>query len=107
MITPIGDGWHVITHEDLDDPTEPRTNALRHRLRGVRPKNVDEAIAQIQALLRGHGENGDPPVCIHRNHFPTVSSSLLALGGLGPSRYLHAAGPPCVTPYEDFSALLA
>ena len=106
-VTPITPGWHVITHQELDDPGEPRTRMLLERLDGVRPGGVDEALAILGDLLRLHGEGGEPPVCIHRERFPTVSSSLLALGGVGAPRYLHAPGPPCVTAYEDHSTLLA
>lgn len=106
-VAPIGPGWHVITHQDLDDPTEPRTRRLLERLEEAGPKDAEGALTFLGGLLRGHGEFGDPPVCVHRDRFPTVSSSLLALGAHDRPRYLHAAGPPCVTPYEDFSALLA
>jgi hypothetical protein len=106
MITPIANGWHVITHRDLDDPAEPRAHRLLERLDGAKPEGVDEAFALLAGLLRGHGEGGDPPVCLHRGRFPTVSSSLLALGAVDSPRYHHAPGPPCVTPYEDFSSLL-
>ena len=105
-IAPITDGWHVITHRELDDPEEPRTHRLLERLDGAGPETVDDAFALLADLLRGHGEGGDPSVCLHQDRFPTVSSSLLALGAVAASRYLHAPGPPCVTPYEDFSALL-
>jgi hypothetical protein len=105
-VAPIGPGWHVITHQDLDDPTEPRTRRLLERLKDGKPADAGGALALLGDLLRGHGVFGDPPVCLHRDRFSTVSSSLLALGALGRPRYLHAAGPPCVTPYEDFSALL-
>jgi transport and Golgi organization protein 2 len=104
-VAPITAGWHVITHRELDDPDEPRTHWLMQRLQGARPKNVDEAFALLGSLLRGHGEGGEPPVCLHRDRFPTVSSSLLALGVDTPL-YHHAPGPPCFTAYEDFSALL-
>jgi hypothetical protein len=100
-------GWHVITHAEMDDPGEPRARALLERLRGEAPCGVDEGLELIRDLLRDHGEDGSPPVCLHRERFPTVSSTLLALGrGLVP-RYEHASGPPCVTPYEDFARLLA
>ena len=106
-VTPIGSGWHVITHQDLDDPSEPRTRYLMGRLEGARPHSVGEAFTLLAGLLREHGGGGTPPVCIHRDRFPTVSSSLLALGALDRPRYLHSPGPPCTTPYEDFSSLLA
>jgi len=107
-ITQIEPGWHVITHQDLDDAREPRTQWLLERLRaaGGMPAELDPAVERIQALLRSHGESGGPPVCLHRDHFPTVSSTVLVLGDGMPARYLHAPGPPCVTPYEDRSDLL-
>lgn len=105
-VTAMEPGWHVITHAEVDDPREPRTAWLLERLAGARPGGVAEALDLLGGLLRAHGEDGRPAVCLHRERFPTVSSTLLALGVPGP-RYLHAAGPPCVTPYEDRSALLA
>ena len=105
----IAPGWHVITHQDVDDLSEPRTAWLLRRLEGARPRNAEEALALLGSLLRLHGDGGEPPVCLHRERFPTVSSSLLALGNaasIGPAKYLHAAGPPCVTSYEDVSRFL-
>lgn len=114
-------GWNVLTHADVNDPAEPRTAWLRRRLSEFRPLSVEEALEGIASLLGTHADpdRSVPGVCLHRDRFPTVSSTLLALGdwgapgqrgGTGRSgapRYLHAAGPPCATPYEDVSALLA
>lgn len=104
---PIARGWHVITHGDLDDANEPRTRALLAALGDRVPAGVDAAVEKLAALLRLHGEDGSSPVCLHRERFPTVSSSILALGALGTPRYLHAPGPPCTTSYEDHSELLS
>jgi len=110
-------GWHVLTHADVDDRSEPRTRWLLDRLerwdRGG--GGADEALERVADLLRVHAdsEGGTPGVCLHRERFPTVSSTLLALGDVGQGgtsgrvTYRHAAGPPCVTPYEDVSSLLA
>jgi hypothetical protein len=101
-------GWHVLTHAEVDDPAEPRTAWLLERLKGFGPRDAGEALDGIAALLREHGDpdRGVPGVCLHRERFPTVSSSLIALGALGTPRYRHAAGPPCTTPYDDASGLL-
>ena len=107
-------GWHVLTHAEVDDPDEPRAAWLLERLRGFAPREADEALEGIAALLRTHEDpdRGVPGVCLHRERFPTVSSSLIALGATGPEgspgspRYRHAAGPPCTTPYDDASGLL-
>ena len=99
-------GWHVITHREVDDPSEPRTKWLLEQIGDRRPWSVDEAFGLMVGYLRSHGEGGTPPVCLHRDGFPTVSSSMLALGMSGGPRYLHAPGPPCVTEYRDYSSLL-
>ena len=95
-------GWHVITHQDLDDPTEPRTAYVLDQLRGWQPGSREEAERRVLELLARH----EPPrVCLHDGVMVTVSSSLLHFGG-GAARYLHAEGRPCEAVYDDRSALL-
>jgi len=107
----ISSGWHVITHEDLDDPNEPRTRALRERLADFRPRTTAEAETRIAELLRSHGEPAGeyehelPPVCLHEGRMVTVSSALVWLAH-DQARYLHAEGRPGETPYRDVSFLL-
>jgi hypothetical protein len=105
-VTAIGPGWHAITHRDLDEIEEPRTRFARERLLEGTPADANEALDVMASVLRFHGDGEAPPVCLHRDRFPTVSSSLIVLGAPGGPRYLHAAGPPCATPYEDLSALV-
>ena len=105
-VQPIARGWHVITHQDVDDPGEPRTKWILDDIGAKLPKSVDEAFDLMAGYLRSHGEGGRPPVCLHREVFSTVSSSLIALGVSAGPRYVHAPGPPCVTEYRDFTALL-
>lgn len=105
-VATIAPGWHGITHRDLDDPDEPRTRFARERLVASAPSGVEEAMDALAGILRLHGDGGDPPVCLHRDRFPTVSSSLVVLGAPGGPRYLHAAGPPCTALYEDVSGLV-
>jgi len=99
-------GWHVITHRELDDPGEPRTKWLLEDIAEKRPGSLEEALDLMSGYLRWHGDERRPAVCLHREVFPTVSSSLIALGVRGGPRYRHASGPPCVTPYREFTPLL-
>ncbi|MGE5180001.1 MAG: NRDE family protein [Bacteroidota bacterium] len=101
-------GWNVVTHADVNDRNEPRTRWLLDRLERFWPIHVAEALEGIASLLAAHEDpdHGVPGVCLHRERFPTVSSTLIAIGGMGPKRYLHAAGAPCTTPYEAFTELL-
>jgi hypothetical protein len=101
----VAAGWSVLTHRDLNDPTEPRTAHLLERLRGFEPNSLSEAEERLGALLRSHGEDGSPPVCIHEGRMVTVSSSIVAFE-TGKSTYLHADGRPCEHAYQDMSALL-
>lgn len=105
-VTAMAPGWHVVTHADVDDPDELRTRWLLDRLERARPAGVVEAFDLLARLLRIHGEDGAPPVCLHRERFPTVSSSLLALGAVDSPRYLHAAGPPCTAAYKDYGHMV-
>ncbi|HYQ89060.1 MAG TPA: NRDE family protein [Candidatus Binatia bacterium] len=102
----IARGWHVITHRDLDDPGEPRTKWILDDIQEKRPGSPEEAFDLIAGYLRWHGDESRPAVCLHREVFPTVSSSLLGLGVPGGPRYRHASGAPCVTPYRDCTSLL-
>jgi hypothetical protein len=103
----IARGWHVITHQDLDDPGEPRTSSILRDIEDERPGSLAEALDLMAGYLRRHGEDGRPAVCLHSDTFPTVSSSLIALGTPEGACYRHAAGPPCVTPYRDYTPLLS
>jgi hypothetical protein len=102
----IAPGWHVLTHMDLDDAREPRTAMLLGRLRDFRPAGIDAAIAGLADLLRGHGDNAAPAVCLHSGRMVTVSSSIVWLAERE-ARYLHADGRPCEHPFDDRTHLLA
>lgn len=120
---PIARGWHVITHKELDDPSEPRTRwvlealqkaafagggsaATRAGAESPAHRDVDGAVELLAGILRTHGDGERPDVCLHRDVFPTVSSSILVLGVPGQERYLHASGPPCIAAYRDYTPLL-
>jgi uncharacterized protein with NRDE domain len=105
-VTEVASGWSVLTHRDLNDPSEPRTVHLLERLRDVRPRSLSEAEEWLATLLRSHGLDGTPPVCLHEGRMVTVSSSLVAFAA-GSCRYLHADGRPCEHAYQDVSGLLS
>ncbi len=104
---PVPDGWHVLTHADLDDPREPRTVRLVRELAGFAPRSVEKAEQRLGDLLRSHGvpAAGVPPVCLHAGRMVTVSSSSVWLAE-GEARYRHAEGRPCEHALVDHSHLL-
>ncbi len=103
---PVPDGWHVLTHRELDDPREPRAAYLAASLRDYRPRSAAEAEGRLAGLLREHGGSSGPAVCLHAGPMVTVSSSIVRLDEHG-ARYLHAEGRPCESAYADRSVLLA
>jgi hypothetical protein len=71
--------------------------------------DLGATLANLQGVLRHHGDaDGAGAICVHGEGHGTLSSTILAIGKDFPraSRYLHAAGPPCRTAYEDCSSLL-
>jgi uncharacterized protein with NRDE domain len=106
---PIGPGWRVLTHEELDDPREPRSAWLVRELAGWAPASRAAAEARLTALLKLHADEaapGAPAVCIHEGRMRTVSSALVWLAP-GEAAYSHAEGPPCRATFVDYTRLLA
>ena len=53
-----------------------------------------ETVRMLQAL------------CVHTPIYGTRSATILMLSAGRVERYLHAAGPPCRTPFDDVTELL-
>lgn len=109
---PIPNGWHVLTHAELDDESEPRTARLLYDLAFFQPLSLEKAFQRLGDLLRSHGAGRGvahpdpvPPVCLHETVMRTVSSSMVFLAP-DRARYLHAPGRPCEARFADLSALL-
>lgn len=99
-------GWHVVTHASPDDRSEPRTARLLDALAGFRPESRDAAEARVTAMLRWHGEDGRPAVCIHAGRMVTVSAARVWLGPHA-AAYAHAEGRPCEAAFQSCDSLLA
>lgn len=99
----IDRGWHVLTHVDLDDDSEPRTARLRRALSGYRPESLEAAESRLSELLRAHDT---PAVCLHDGPMATVSSSMVYLAHAR-ARYRHVEGRPCEHDWTDVTSLLS
>ena len=94
-------GWHVLTHGDVDDPFDPRSEHVHTSLRLSPPRQPEDLVPTLAS------HEGARAVCLHADPHGTVSSSLVHLDWReGTTRYLHAAGRPCATPFQDLKALL-
>jgi uncharacterized protein with NRDE domain len=105
-IRPLPPGIHILTNRDINDPSDPRlTYALAWLNRRSYTKAAD-CLRALQTLCAQH-QPDDPPMCFRDGERGTVSSSLVALRGTPTENtYWHAQGPPCQTPYADYSHLL-
>lgn len=105
-VRPLPPGIHVLTAHDVNDESDRR---LGHALWWLYQRPYDTAKDCVTALkqLCAQPGNPDPPMCLRGPQGGTVSSSIIALRPPGqPDVYLHAQGPPDVTPYLDYSHLL-
>ena len=102
-------GIHVVGNADPNDRQVPKVARLlleSGRARELAPASVTDALA---AVCRGHRGFADPlaETCIHTPAYGTRSSALLSYSApQRPDRLHFAAGPPCETPYDDFTHLL-
>lgn len=107
QIQPLTPGHHAITNGAWDDPYDRRIGRVLGLTKAFQQSQptIEEWIAEAQHICGLGEESGGDAVCIPcTQSWGTVSSSVIALtDDPGQSRYLHAAGPPAVTAYEDYS----
>jgi transport and Golgi organization protein 2 len=112
-------GRYLLTNSSLIDLAQLTPAGIGDSLSDPTPESLDALFAAFQTVCQSHREverivdvpnehRGNRAICVHTSEqYGTVSSSLLAIGvEWSMSRYLHAEGPPCLTPYRDLSALL-
>lgn len=102
-------GVHVIANADPDDRRVPKVARLLERAERAAAGPRDARLDALAEICRDH-DDGDGPLgasCIHAGGYGTRSSILLELGARpGAGELRQAEGPPCTTPYRDFSHLL-
>ncbi len=103
-VTSLSAGIHLLTANDVNDETDARQEYARAWLGRQGSGPLPKWVAALQELC---GQTGDIPMCLRGEQGGTVSSAVIALArSRGQSVYLHAQGPPDVTPYKDYSDLL-
>jgi len=101
-------GVHVIGNVDPDAREVAKVRRTFAQAEAVAKGPAGSIEAGLAEICRTHA---DPPdarasTCIHGDVYGTRSSTLLRLGSAG-DILRHADGPPCTTPYRDFTPLLA
>jgi uncharacterized protein with NRDE domain len=104
-------GVHVIGNADAAAPAVPKIDRVSLAARRAAARPAEEILDALAEICREHGTGTDPldDTCVHvADTYGTRSSLLLELADEpAAGRLLYADGPPCDTPYEDFSALLS
>jgi uncharacterized protein with NRDE domain len=107
-LLPLAPGVHVVGNADPDARAVPKIRRTLERAERVAAGPAEAIRDGLAAICRTHGDDPDPKgdTCVHLGAYGTRSSSLLRLGAAG-DRLEHAAGPPCISAYEDFTPLLS
>ena len=114
-IVRLEDGVHVLANDRLGAPGFPRAERLATDILAAAPQW--DALAKVLRRALGDHTKTDggaahlspdlarelTATCIHTPHYGTRSSTLAALERGRVRAYLHADGPPCVTPYIDYT----
>ncbi|MCX5742985.1 MAG: NRDE family protein [Proteobacteria bacterium] len=120
-IVELATGVHVLCNDRLGAPGFPRGERLAAGIEQLRGLAWPAIAAPLQVLLGDHthvapmhvDHLGDElareltATCIHTPIYGTRSTTLAAIGEGATIGYLHADGPPCVTPFADRLELLA
>jgi uncharacterized protein with NRDE domain len=98
-VRPLPPGVHVLTNRDVNDPADRRVQSALDWLERRKYGCSQQVVTALEELC--------PSMCLRHTNRGTVSSSIVAVRApLSSGVYLHAQGPPDVTPYADYSHLL-
>jgi len=100
-------GIHTIGNGHLnasDDLRVQRTQTLVEEMVRCGGHNWTNWVEQAKTICRTHADADKPGICLHGDGWETVGSTIVGLP-LDPrqSVYHYAAGPPCRTPYVDYT----
>jgi uncharacterized protein with NRDE domain len=104
QLAQIPAGIHVLTEQDPDEDSSPKTRRLLRAAQGAaeHAADADDLLDRFTAILRSHDQPAGPEsaACIHHHLFGTVSSATV-LVTRDSVRFRHAEGAPCVTAYRQ------
>ena len=105
--SPLTPGMHVVTNPGLNDEADPRATFALAELGRLRAYTIHDWLESLPPLCAQHGTPPTPAICLHSKDRGTVSTSIIALTDNRRSdRWLHAQGPPCRAPFQEFSHLM-
>lgn len=108
-IAELKPGTHALTNGRLDDVSDARiARVLDEYAESIQTaEGLTAKIGAAQKICGLKADGGRVGLCLHAADRGTVSSTIIALTA-DPARtqYHYAPGPPCVTPYTDYSPTL-
>jgi uncharacterized protein with NRDE domain len=105
----LAPGPHVIGNADPDAREVPKVSRLLEEAERACEAPPERLLEALGGICRRHGAGARPldDTCIHAGPYGTRSSTLLRLSAAPTeSLWWYADGPPCTTPYRDFTPLL-
>jgi hypothetical protein len=105
---PLEAGLHILGNGNINDVDTVRIRRARHLLEQSDTVEFHEFLPLLERACQDHerGEQERDAICMHRpkENYGTVSSTIMALTpDWQGSLYRYAAGPPCITPYQDYT----
>jgi uncharacterized protein with NRDE domain len=111
LVRTLKPGVHTIGNGDLDAADDPRVQLtqtlVEEMVDAERKRDWRNCVERAKAICRLHAEGDRPGICLHGDRWGTVGSTIVGLAlDSRNSVYHYAAGPPCRTPYVDYSPAL-
>jgi uncharacterized protein with NRDE domain len=107
IATRLEPGIHSISNGPLQSREDPRVNLAQSLVTRMVDEESDwhEYVARARQICSVHASEHAPGMCLHGENWGTVGSTIAALtSGPSDAQYHYAPGPPCRTPYVDYSA---
>ncbi|HUE15542.1 MAG TPA: NRDE family protein [Planctomycetaceae bacterium] len=105
-VTQLGPGIHSISNGPLTAHDDRRVNLAQTLVTQMVDEEHDwrAYLRKSQQICAVHSSDAAPGMCVHRDHWGTVGSTIAALArDPKQSQYHYAPGPPCRTAYVDYS----
>lgn len=104
-------GIHTIGNGNLDDADDPRVQRtqklVEEMVSAEQGRSWTNCVERAKAICRLRAEGSLPGICLQGEGWGTVGSTIIGLAlDARDSVYHYAAGPPCHTPYVDYSTSL-
>ena len=104
---PLGTGIHTVSNGPFRANDDARVNLAESLVTRMVHEEHDWTafFPRAQQICAIHAAEGAPGMCLHGENWGTVGSTIAAIArDPRQSQYHYAAGPPCRTPYVDYSS---